>query len=143
MAVLLDLVVTLVGFAVVAAYAWSLRAHFSSPAMPDGAKVITVLVIATAVAFTLLIWLGQQPVWLMLLGLALQLASAALFWRTVAASRTARLRFAFDPEGPRGLVTEGPYGYVRHPFYTSYLMFWTGWAIARTGFLLPRLGGPR
>jgi protein-S-isoprenylcysteine O-methyltransferase Ste14 len=56
----------------------------------------------------------------------------------VAASRTARLRFAFDPEGPRGLVTEGPYGYVRHPFYTSYLMFWLGWAVA-TGALLAAL----
>ena len=27
------------------------------------------------------------------------------------------------------LVTSGPYRYVRHPFYTSYLIFWTGLAL--------------
>lgn len=130
MTLLLDLAVTLVSFAVVGAYTWSLRAHFSSPAMPDGAKLISLLVIATAAAYTLLIWLTAQPASLQLAGLALELASAWLFWRAVLASRKARLRYAFDPEGPRGLVTDGPYRRVRHPFYTSYLMFWTGWALA-------------
>jgi protein-S-isoprenylcysteine O-methyltransferase Ste14 len=130
MPILLDLAITLVSFAIVGAYAWSLRAHFSSPSMPSGAKVITILVIATAVAYTLMIWLSVQPAWLQLLGLSLQLGSAWLFWRAVVASRKARLRYAFDPEGPRGLVTDGPYSRVRHPFYTSYLMFWGGWALA-------------
>lgn len=142
MAFLLDLAVTLVSFAVVAAYAWSLRAHFSSPAMPDGAKVITLVVIATAAAYTLLIWLSAQPAWLQLVGLALELAGAWLFWRAVVASRSARLRYAFDPEGPRGLVMDGPYRRIRHPFYTSYLMFWAGWAVATASVwaIIPVIG---
>ena len=130
MALLLDLAVTLVSFAVIAIYAWSLRAHFSSPAMPEGAKIITLMVISTGAAYTLLIWLSAQPAWMQVAGLALELASLWLFWRAVVASRSARLRYAFDPEGPRGLVTEGPYKHIRHPFYTSYLMFWAGWALA-------------
>ena len=40
------------------------------------------------------------------------------------------LRLAFDAENPDTLVMEGPYKYLRHPFYTSYLIFWVGWAIA-------------
>jgi protein-S-isoprenylcysteine O-methyltransferase Ste14 len=130
MALLLDLLVTIVSFAVVAIYAWSLRAHFSSPTMPDGAKLITVLVICTAIAYTLLTWLSDQPTGLQVAGLVLELASLLLFWRAVVASRNARLRYAFDPEGPRGLVTDGPYKWIRHPFYTSYLMFWSGWALS-------------
>jgi protein-S-isoprenylcysteine O-methyltransferase Ste14 len=58
------------------------------------------------------------------------LAGAALFWAAISASRKARLRFAFDPENPHSIVTGGPYRYLRHPFYTSYLLFWSGWAIA-------------
>lgn len=134
----LDVVVTILGLATVATYAWSLRGHFSSPQMPSGAKVISLAVIATAAAFTWLIWTRQPPVAVVLVGLALQIASNALFWWAIAASKRARLRFAFDPEGPRGLVTEGPYAHVRHPFYTSYLMFWSGWAIA-TGAVLSAL----
>ena len=54
----------------------------------------------------------------------------ALFWWAIVTSRKARLRFAFAPDDPHSLLTDGPYGYVRHPFYTSYIIFWIGWGIA-------------
>jgi protein-S-isoprenylcysteine O-methyltransferase Ste14 len=130
MALVLDAIVTILGLVTVATYAWSLRGHFSSPEMPSGAKIISLAVAATTVAFTWMVWTRQPPLAAVLTGLALGLAAYGLFWWAIAASRAARLRFAFDPEGPRGLVTTGPYRYVRHPFYTSYLMFWSGWAIA-------------
>lgn len=134
----LDVIVTIVSLVTVATYTWSLRGHFSSPEMPAGAKVISLAVIATSIAFTWLIWVRQPPLPATLVGLALELAAYALFWWAIAASRKGRLRFAFDPEGPRGLVTDGPYRHVRHPFYTCYLMFWSGWAIA-TGAILSAL----
>jgi protein-S-isoprenylcysteine O-methyltransferase Ste14 len=52
-----------------------------------------------------------------------------MFHRTARASREGALHFAFDVENPVSLVTAGPYRYVRHPFYTSYLIFWTGLAL--------------
>lgn len=128
--VTLDLLVSALGLGVVGCYSWSLRGHFSSPRMPDGAKVISLFVLATAVFFFYLVWAYDQPAWAQIVGLVLQAASAGLFWWAIAASRKARLRYAFDPEEPRGLVTTGPYSYLRHPFYTSYLIFWSGWAIA-------------
>jgi protein-S-isoprenylcysteine O-methyltransferase Ste14 len=130
MAYLLDLAVSLFSLFVVALYAWSLRGHFSSPRMPDGAKVISGLVVATTFLNLFLVWFRDQPAFVQIAGLALEIASAALFWWAIRASRKARLRFAFDPDNPDSIVSEGPYRYVRHPFYTSYLMFWSGWALS-------------
>ena len=126
----LDLAVTIVSVVVVGFYAWSLRGHFSSPEMPDGTKIISAAVITTTLFFLFLIWFRAQSVELRIAGLAIEVASAALFWWAISASRNARLRYAFDPEGPRGLVTTGPYRYLRHPFYVSYLALWCGWALS-------------
>lgn len=126
----LDLAVSVVSVAVVGFYAWSLRGHFSSPKMPDGTKVISAAVTTTTLFFLFLIWLRPQSAAMQIVGLLIELAAAAMFWWAISASRNARLRYAFDPEGPRGLVTSGPYHYLRHPFYTSYVIFWAGWATA-------------
>jgi protein-S-isoprenylcysteine O-methyltransferase Ste14 len=125
-----DLVISAVSIAVVVQYAWALRAHFSSKTVPDGTKLITVTVVVTTLVYTGLVWLVTQPLWAQLTGLVIELLSLALFWAAISASRQARLRLAFDAENPDSLVSEGPYRFIRHPFYTSYLIFWIGWAIA-------------
>jgi len=134
MAVVLDVAISLFSLFVVGLYAWSLRGHFSSPRMPDGAKVISPAVIATMFLNLFLVVFMSQPLWVQWIGLSLEVASAALFWWAIRASRRARLRFAFDPDHPDSIVSEGPYRFIRHPFYTSYLMFWAGWAVA-TGWI--------
>lgn len=125
-----DLAVSIVSLLVVGFYTWSLRGHFSSPKMEIGAKVISAGVILTTVFFLYLTWFEGQLVWTQVVGLAIEIAAAALFWWAISASRKARLRFAFDPAHPHSIVSDGPYKYLRHPFYTSYLMFWSGWALA-------------
>ncbi|HUH50403.1 MAG TPA: methyltransferase, partial [Mycoplana sp.] len=125
----LDIAVTGVSVIVVGFYTWSLRGHFSSPRMPTGMKVVSAAVTLTTLCFLYLLWSRQQPVAAQLVGLGLEIAATVLFWWAISASRKARLRFAFDPDKPDSLVTIGPYRLVRHPFYTSYIIFWTGWAI--------------
>jgi protein-S-isoprenylcysteine O-methyltransferase Ste14 len=125
-----DGVITLVGLAVVASYGWSIRHHFVSDVMPAGARVIAASSVASLVILLALTWLVSQPLAAQLAGLVIQLASAALFFSAIAASRAARLRFVFDKEHPQSLVEQGPYRYVRHPFYVSYTIFWFGWAVA-------------
>ncbi|HEV7276896.1 MAG TPA: isoprenylcysteine carboxylmethyltransferase family protein [Devosiaceae bacterium] len=125
-----DVLATAVAIAVIAQYTWSMRGHFSSKSMPRGAVVISVVVLLSTALLLVLQWTLAQPAWAVLLGIALELGSLVLFWAAIRASRQARLRLAFDEENPDTLVTEGPYRYLRHPFYTSYLIFWTGWAIA-------------
>ncbi|WP_292999772.1 methyltransferase [Nevskia sp.] len=60
-----------------------------------------------------------------LLGLSL-----SLFWWAIAANRRKPLSFAFSEDLPEHLVAEGPYRYIRHPFYTSYLLTWLAAGVA-------------
>jgi protein-S-isoprenylcysteine O-methyltransferase Ste14 len=127
---ILKAIVSAVSVIVVAQYIWAVRAHFSSKTMPRGTVLISVVVLSTTLFFLALLWLGTQSWIVQILGLVIELAGLALFWAAIRASRAARLRLAFDEENPDSIVTEGPYRYLRHPFYTSYLIFWIGWAIA-------------
>lgn len=130
MDVLLDLIVTLAAVAALAQYSWSMRGHFSSDGMPKGARLLSLVVLACALLLFTVLWTLPQPAWTQVLGIVLQLSSFALFWAAIRASREGRLRLAFDPGNPRTFVSEGPYRYVRHPFYVSYVIFWGGWALA-------------
>jgi protein-S-isoprenylcysteine O-methyltransferase Ste14 len=60
-------------------------------------------------------------------------AAMALFWWTVRATMRTPPTLAFDTDQPSFLLRHGPYRYVRHPFYLSYLLFWTGTAVAASG----------
>lgn len=125
-----DGLVTLLGAAIVGAYIWSVRNHFVSDKMPPGAWIISLSVSASTILMLVLTWAMPQPLFAHIAGLAIQLCSLWLFYAAIKASRKARLRFVFDPEHPHSLVNEGPYRFVRHPFYVSYSIFWFGWAVA-------------
>lgn len=126
----LDAVVTASGFAIVAMYTWSMKNHFSTVETPREVKVLSAFILATAFWFTWTILTARQGAGLTVLAWLTQLASAALFVWAIKASRAARLTYVFDGGLPQGLATEGPYRYIRHPFYTSYIAFWSGWALA-------------
>lgn len=126
----LDLVISALSVVVIGQYTWAGKGHFSSDSMPLGAVLISVVVLVSGILFLYLTWMETQPITAQLIGLALQLFSWWLFWRAIAASRGGKLRLAFDEAGPRSLVTEGPYRYVRHPFYVSYVLFWAGWTLS-------------
>jgi protein-S-isoprenylcysteine O-methyltransferase Ste14 len=126
----LDVLVTAVGLAVVGAYAWSGKGHFASDSLPRAAGLLALMIGGMTLLCFIMTWLGVQPLWAQLFGLAIQCAGAGLFVWAISASRAARLRLVFDPEHPRSLVETGPYRHVRHPFYVSYIVFWTGWALA-------------
>jgi protein-S-isoprenylcysteine O-methyltransferase Ste14 len=130
MGLFLDLIVSAVSISALALYMWSARGHFASEGMPPGARLLTYVVLACALVLFYLLWADTQPEWAQLVGLLLQVASLALFWAAIQASRQRQLLLAFDPGNPRSLVDVGPYRYVRHPFYVSYIILWGGWALA-------------
>jgi protein-S-isoprenylcysteine O-methyltransferase Ste14 len=62
--------------------------------------------------------------------LPLYLAAFAVWAWAIAASRRARLTLAFSRDLPEALLDHGPYRYVRHPFYTSYTLYWLAGILA-------------
>ena len=63
------------------------------------------------------------------MGLVLYALALLLFWSAVRINRKAPLSIAFAELSPSHVVVEGPYRYIRHPFYTSYLLAWVAGAL--------------
>ncbi len=125
-----DILVFTLGWIIIGCHTWSLRYHFDMPIVPSGVKVISALVIISAVILSYLSFNVEQPPIAQMVGFVFLIVSFILFWITIRESSEAKLLGAFDEKLPHGLLKTGPYAYVRHPFYTSYLILWIGWAIA-------------
>jgi protein-S-isoprenylcysteine O-methyltransferase Ste14 len=63
-------------------------------------------------------------------GAALYVVAFLVFWWTVPYARAWRLKVAFMPNTPESIIVDGPYRFVRHPFYASYLAFWLAGVLA-------------
>ena len=123
------------GFACFAAFSWGVKGHFRQTGrMPAGMMVVSALTFAGFLWFAgRMLLIKPGPYWpaaMLLFALAL-----LLFVWTIKASRQTPPTLAFDTDQPSFLLEHGPYRYVRHPFYLSYLLFWTGTAVASPGLL--------
>ncbi|HVJ64303.1 MAG TPA: isoprenylcysteine carboxylmethyltransferase family protein [Bdellovibrionota bacterium] len=56
------------------------------------------------------------------IGWIVQTASAALFWWTRRVNHQRPLTLAYHTDTPTHLNRSGPYRFIRHPFYTAYIM---------------------
>jgi protein-S-isoprenylcysteine O-methyltransferase Ste14 len=125
--------VCVVAFACFASGFWATRGHFIFDGrMPAGMLVITGLSILGWAWFAVRMTksgLGPGAPY----ALALMLGAAFLFWWAVKTTRERRLKGAFAHDQPRHLYETGSYGFVRHPFYLSYIMCWTGTSLATNG----------
>ena len=126
---------TALAVAYFASMGWGVRAHFvSDGAMPAGMKATTAV---TALAFTWFLagrWetaAGRASIapWAVAIASAALAAALGLFWWAVAVTRAGRLTLAFSRNTPSVLVTAGPYAWIRHPFYASYILFWAAAAL--------------
>lgn len=124
-----DILISALGLVVVGSHAVMGKGHFKSRQMPAGANLVSASVVTALAAFLILLWTNEAPLWAQIAGFVLEGLSLWMFHRTINASRLGALHFAFDTDNPVSLVTRGPYRYVRHPFYTSYLIFWAGLAL--------------
>jgi protein-S-isoprenylcysteine O-methyltransferase Ste14 len=53
-------------------------------------------------------------------------SAIALFSWIKRTLKKVRLSFAFSDVSSTNLLTDGPYGYVRHPIYLAYILCWVG-----------------
>ncbi|EAR51775.1 hypothetical protein OG2516_06916 [Oceanicola granulosus HTCC2516] len=102
--------------------------HFASAKYPIGMYVISILSLGGL--FTFLYHAFFEQLAYTLVSLVLTVVAFALFIWAIRHSREKRLSLAFDEEQKiDGIITTGPWRYVRHPFYVSYTMFWLGGAL--------------
>jgi|HubBroStandDraft_6_1064221.scaffolds.fasta_scaffold1306340_1 protein-S-isoprenylcysteine O-methyltransferase Ste14 len=63
-------------------------------------------------------------------------AALGLFWWAVRTNLKRPLSAIFSRDVPEHLIQEGPYRFIRHPFYCSYLLTWMGGVLATQQLLL-------
>jgi protein-S-isoprenylcysteine O-methyltransferase Ste14 len=76
------------------------------------------------------IWLTRQGLLQALSADAVFAVSICLFLSASRIARSRRFAYAFTNHVSSELVTAGPYRYIRHPIYTSYLIFGLGCVLA-------------
>ncbi len=122
-----------------AGFSWGVKGHFRSTGkMPPGMRLISLLSLAGFSLFTARLVMqpqGAVPASQTIAALLLFTASLALFGWTIRATRQTPPTLAFDTDQPDFLLKHGPYRYVRHPFYLSYMLFWVGTAAASSALL--------
>ena len=61
-----------------------------------------------------------------LIGVFFLVISSILFYWSIYTNRKRPLNFAFTEIEKITLISNGPYKYIRHPFYSSYIFAWVG-----------------
>lgn len=111
---------------------WALRFYFVNWRKTSGvqASLAASVLACQAIQLTLLLLSRDVPLVFEVLGILGYLSANLLFWWSVRAHGERPPAVAFDPGTPAALVVDGPYRYVRHPFYTSYPLAWTAGCLA-------------
>jgi protein-S-isoprenylcysteine O-methyltransferase Ste14 len=127
-------------FACLASFAWGMRNFFAQPVGSTvGMKVISACgVLFAALHFFAILVASSITPERGFIGTLLYLGSLGLFWWAIKTNSSARLSAAFSPDLPVHLVEDGPYRFIRHPFYCSYVLAWLSGTVATARWwLLP------
>ena len=124
------LTVIAAGIVIFAAFTLAVRYHFVGSGTRLKFWLLTAPPAVNMFVFVRELWRREKSMETLGAVLCIFVASAALFAWSVHASRAAHLKLIFEPDQPKGVLRSGPYHYIRHPFYASYMLFWPGCAIA-------------
>jgi len=91
-----------------AAMAVTVRRHFTAMTWPRAAKATRIVSDLGVIAFVWLMWRAHHPVPSLAISLLLFATCLALLFWTAKATRSLRLRVAFDPASPGRVMRAGP-----------------------------------
>ena len=124
-------VVRLCALVCFASFGWGMARHIRREGPPSGALVLSgILALISAVAHVTALF--TMPLKYPAAAIPLYLLSCALFWWAVAVTR-GKLAACWQRPVSATVVMEGPYRFIRHPFYLAYDLTWvaglvaTGW----------------
>ena len=123
-------------------FTWAIRGFFTQPAgYTTGMKVITLCGTVFGILHLCAILTGSKlSVERSLAGCVLYLSAVGLFWWTIRTSLGKPFSGAFSPDTPVHLMGDGPYRFIRHPFYSSYILTWlAGCVVTAQWWLIPTL----
>jgi protein-S-isoprenylcysteine O-methyltransferase Ste14 len=118
--------------ACLASFSWAIRSFFSQPA-GDNSGMKAIRLCSTLFAVLHLAAILETPhvaARQALAAASLYLLALGLFWWAVRTSMSRPLSAVFSPDTPLHLVEHGPYRFIRHPLYSSYLLTWTAGFLA-------------
>jgi protein-S-isoprenylcysteine O-methyltransferase Ste14 len=122
-----------------ASFYWGVRRFFSQP---SGYTLGMRLVQMSGILFTglhIYALLASPSVTATRAALAVlvYLTAFSLFWWAQRTHGRRPLSAIFSSDVPAHLVQDGPYRFIRHPFYTSYLLAWfAGWVATAEWYIL-------
>lgn len=90
-------------------------------------------VFAVGAIATLFLDIGARVRGYPVIAMAVFVVSIFVFFSAVRAFSGKAPAIAFTSGPPDRLLMQGPYRYVRHPFYLSYILFWAGVLVASPG----------
>ncbi|HLG99467.1 MAG TPA: isoprenylcysteine carboxylmethyltransferase family protein [Bryobacteraceae bacterium] len=112
-------------------FSWAMRKFFTRPSgTTSGMKVIAGCGVLFAILHLMALAFSSISYARGLTGAVLYSASLALFWWAILMHLGRPLSASFSPDRPVHLVQSGPYRFIRHPLYTSYLLTWAAAPIA-------------
>ncbi len=128
-----SLLVAVLGSAVFASFTWGTVKHFVwEGSGAGGAWLVSMVSSAVYVLFMVRVAFGTlSKAWPA--ACLLFLAGWGLWYWALKRTRIAPPTLAFTEDSPKRLYDDGPYRWVRHPFYSAYLVFWVGTALALQG----------
>jgi protein-S-isoprenylcysteine O-methyltransferase Ste14 len=130
------LLLSLSGIAGSGSFAWGLRRHFVGDKTPGAVHVINALSVTAIAVFLFAVWETDAPDWRRAAGFSFHLLAIVLFGSAILTTRRKRPALAFARDRPDHVFSSGAYAYIRHPFYTSYLLFWLGCTVATSSLVL-------
>ncbi len=124
------------GIVTFSSFVWAVKYHFQSDVMPVGMRAVSILSFTAFITFCFLVMNNSIDLFVQLISAILMLISLSLFLYSVRTTKSDSLALAFDSCLPVKVYAGGVYAWIRHPFYTSYIIFWTAAVVATTSYVM-------
>lgn len=109
-----------------ASFGWGVICFFGKPSGRASRRALSVAALGLGFSVWNLAALAcsSAAAVLMATGIAGHVLATLLFWGAIRACGATRLTAIYETDVPVELICRGPYRWMRHPFYTSYTLFW-------------------
>lgn len=101
--------------------------HFDgTQSEPLGMKIIRISSAFAFIANSIVLWRVDETK-SVYLGISASLIAISLFSWTIIHTKNRGFKVAYSGISESKFTSDGPFKFIRHPFYSAYIFFWIGW----------------